>query len=106
MPIMVRILALLLFVLVIGSPVQADEPITRPVLGDCLGVGGTHEAVRSGSVRRLAEIRRNLDGDILRADLCRGGDLLIYRVTLLDPSGHVRRVLLDARSGRLMYDDR
>jgi len=104
---MPRILALLAFALLAGaSAARAEEPVTPPVLEGCLGAVGTHEAVRSGRVLRLAEIRRNLDGELLRADLCRGGDLLVYRVTLLDRLGHVRRVLLDAGSGRLMYDAR
>jgi hypothetical protein len=102
---MFRILALLVFALCVGFPARAEEPIA-PSQVECLGSVGTHEAVHSGRVRRLAEIRRSLDGELLHADLCRGGELLIYRVTLLDPRGHVRRVLLDAGSGRLMYDAR
>lgn len=75
-----------------------------PKAADCLSGPVVQEVLAQGKVRRLAEIRRGLVGDIVRADLCRSGNMLVYRVTLLDGTGLVRRVLLDASSGRMVYD--
>lgn len=75
-----------------------------PVVSECLGGAAVQEILAAGQARRLAEIRRGLVGDIVRADLCRSGGALVYRVTLLDDAGRVRRVLLDASSGRMVYD--
>ena len=56
---------------------------------------------------RLAGIARRFEGEIVRAELCGGDDgVLVYRVTLLDSRGSVRRILLDARDGRVVYDGR
>ena len=83
----------------------AEEPPRAMPRLECLAADGVQKALSEGRIRRLADIGRRLDGDIVRAELCRGGDDLIYRVTLFDSLGRVRRVLLDARDGRPMYYD-
>lgn len=74
--------------------------------GGCLGAAAVDRALVEGRATRLARIARGLDGEIVRAELCEDGDRLVYRVTLLDGRGSVRRLVLDARSGRLVYDGR
>lgn len=99
---MFRPAAVVLIAALTGSPGARAAP--APDVGECLGGAAVQEILAQGKARRLAEIRRGLGGDIVRADLCRSPAGLVYRVTLLDDSGRVRKVLLDATSGRLMYD--
>ncbi len=73
----------------------------------CLAPAAVDRALREGRAVRLAEIARRFEGEIVRAELCGGDDgILVYRVTLLDSRGSVRRILLDARDGRVVYDGR
>lgn len=96
-----RALLALVPALLCGGELPAAE---LPKPSECLTGAVVQELLAAGKVRRLAEIRRGLVGDIVRADLCRRGSDLVYRVTLLDDAGRVRRVLLDASSGRMVYD--
>ncbi len=95
---------LLAVVLLLAGGDVGAAAVEMPAASDCLSGAVVQEVLVQGKVRRLAEIKRHLVGDIVRADLCRAGSLLVYRVTLLDPTGKVRRVLLDATSGRIVYD--
>lgn len=72
----------------------------------CLPASAVEGVLREGRAMRLATIARGLGGEVLRAELCeeRGG--LVYRITLIDGRGSVRRVVLDARDGRVVYDGR
>lgn len=72
----------------------------------CLPPNAADRALHDGRAERFAAIARSLDGEVLRTELCEGAEGLVYRVTLIDGRGSVRRVLLDARSGRLVYDGR
>ncbi len=74
--------------------------------GGCLGPASTALALRDGRAARLGDVARPLLGTIVRADLCRGDGGLVYRIVVLDDLGRVRRVVLDATSGRLVYDGR
>ncbi len=74
---------------------SADSP--------CLSVAATQEALLSGNALRLADIRRRLDGDIVKADLCRSKGKLAYMVTVLTRDGMVKRVTVDASSGEMIY---
>lgn len=80
-----------------------DRP-ARPREIVCLDTAATRAAVRDGKVRRFAEIGHGLDGEPLRADLCRVDGTLLYRVTVLDRSGRVRNLGVDAATGRMLYD--
>ncbi|TBW40975.1 hypothetical protein EYW49_02120 [Siculibacillus lacustris] len=112
---MKRLLAVLALI-VSSLPVAAEEPLLPPGNGGrsltppaeivCLGTAAAQGAIRDGRARRFAEVGRDLDGDLLRADLCRSDDTLLYRVTVLDHGGRVRRLQIDATSGRMMYDGR
>lgn len=98
-----RLLPPILAVVLSASTVAARADVP-PLITDCLSGSLVQEVLAQGRVKRLAEIRRGLDGEIVRADLCRTGGGLVYRVTLLDDVGRVRRLLIDASSGRLVYD--
>jgi len=95
---------LLALVFVLAGGIGGARSAEMPKASECLSGAVVQEVLAQGKIRRLAEIRRGLDGDIVRADLCRSGTTLVYRVTLLDRSGRVHRVLLDATSGRVVYD--
>ncbi len=82
-------------------PAISAEPIAAE--SGCLTASGIQEALQTGHALRLAEIRRKLKGDIVRADLCRNSGKLAYFVTILSPEGTVRRVTIDAGSGEMMY---
>ena len=99
---MSRLGLLALFMVLLGGGVAGAAEM--PKASDCLAGAVVQEVLAQGKIRRLAEIRRGLTGDIVRADLCRWNALLVYRVTLIDDGGRVRRVLLDASSGRMVYD--
>lgn len=96
-------LAMLLILTSMSSGLAA-ETIDRG--GACLTPTEVDAALREGEALRFAEVAHRSDGEIVRAELCRNAQGLVYRVTLVDPRGSVRRVLIDARSGRLVYDGR
>jgi len=93
--------ALTVVMLVFSVPAIAVEPISADE--SCLSASGIQEALVAGRALRLADIRRKLKGDIVKADLCRDGGKLAYLVTVLTPEGTVRRVTVDASSGELIY---
>ena len=100
-----RVLALatLVWLSVASSFALGDEP---GVAGPCLGSASTALALREGRAARLGQVARPFVGDILHADLCQGENGLVYRVVVIDELGRVRRVVLDALTGRLVYDGR
>lgn len=89
-----------------SAPVAAAEAVAAavaPAEPACLTAAGIQEALVAGRALRLADIRRKLKGDIVKADLCRSGGKLNYLVTVLTPEGMVRRVTVDASSGEMLY---
>lgn len=88
----------MLMALAMPSPAAAQA-----VGGACLGYGAMQQALLNGKARRLTEIRQNVQGDIVKADLCVDDGRLSYRVTVLTNAGQVRKVVLDANSGQFMY---
>lgn len=99
------LVALLLGAALVGGPASADAPPVRGT-ATCLRSEGAVEAVRAGRARPLAEIRRTIEGELLRADLCRDRDRLVYSITLLDRRGRVRHIDVDAVTGGIRYDGR
>lgn len=97
-----RLVAAVLVVFLVSPRFAAGEE-TRQT---CLPPTAVDRALHEGRAERFATIARSLDGEVLRTELCEGADGLVYRVTLIDGRGSVRRLLLDARSGRLVYDGR
>ena len=98
-----RLLLRVLAAVLLSSPLSARAG-DAPRVGECLSGSLVQEVLAQGRVKRLAEIRRGLSGEIVRADLCRASGILVYRITLLEGGGRVRRLLLDASSGRMVYD--
>ncbi len=82
-------------------PAPAAEPAT--IENTCLNASGIQEALITGHALKLAEIRRKLKGDIVKADLCHNDGKLAYLVTILTPEGMVRRITIDAGSGEMLY---
>ena len=104
---MLRKLALVVPLMVVSLAFGAPAP--EPALAqtnECLGVDAMNAALLDGRARRLAEIRRLLEGDIVKADLCMDAGKLAYRVTLLTRDGVVKRVVLDASSGQFMTEQK
>jgi hypothetical protein len=62
----------------------------------CLTPSAAQEAVYAGQARRLSEVRDGLDGELIRADLCRNGSAYVYVITTLGKNGKVKRQVLDA----------
>jgi hypothetical protein len=68
----------------------------------CLDGSAAQAAVFAGQARRLSELRGAIDGELIRADLCRDGDRFVYVVTTLGASGKVSRRLVDADPATLL----
>lgn len=67
----------------------------------CVPVGQAEkrDAIRSRQVMRPAAVMRRVGGEVVGLDLCREGSNLRWRVTVLERSGTVKSLLLNARSG-------
>jgi len=89
--------------LLTGPVLPASAAGPAPADSSCLTAAGIQEALVAGRALRLADIRRKLQGDIVKADLCHDGGKLAYLVTVLTREGMVRRVTVDASSGEMMY---
>jgi uncharacterized membrane protein YkoI len=98
--VMIPALTALMLVASGQTPMAAEALSAEPA---CLNAAGIQEALVAGRAQRLAEIRRKLKGDIVRADLCHDNGKLAYLVTILTPDGMVRRVTVDASSGEMLY---
>jgi uncharacterized membrane protein YkoI len=72
---------------------------------ECLSSAETREAVSSGEAAPLSRVARELTerygGQIVRADLCRQGGGLVYRVTVLGERGEVHNAVVDAATGQI-----
>lgn len=84
-----------------GTPTVSNA--SAPVDSGCLSATAIQDALVSKQAIRLADIRHKLQGDIVRADLCRANGKLAYLVTVLTPEGGVKRVSVDASSGEMVY---
>ncbi|MGX1099946.1 PepSY domain-containing protein [Amorphus sp. MBR-141] len=65
----------------------------------CLSPGEQRDAVQSGAAVRPAAVQGQVQGELVRLDLCQDGGRLVYVATVLMPGGQVDRVVFDARSG-------
>lgn len=72
----------------------------------CLSSAETRSAIERGQARHLAAIKsaasKVVRGDVVKADLCRGGSGLVYELVTLSRQGAVARITLDAKTGRLL----
>ena len=72
----------------------------------CLAPGEMQEVVSSNQIvapaTAVVTARRTVPGaDVVRANLCRSGDGLVYVITALRKDGRVVQVMIDAPSGRV-----
>lgn len=90
-------IAVMSMVLVAGPSAAAEG---------CLSRGESRTAVEHGDAMPLSRIADRLvnrfGGQIVRADLCREGDGLAYRVTVLGGRGEVRTLIVDAGTGETL----
>lgn len=80
---------------IVCSPSAADAR--------CLSPSQIQNAVRSGSILRLAVVARAVGvrgDDILNAELCESGGLLLYRLAVRRPNGRIDNLVVDATSGQ------
>ncbi len=55
--------------------------------------------MQNGEAISLSQVRGSLPGDVVSAQLCRGGGGLVYVVNVLGAGGKVQRITIDAQSG-------
>jgi hypothetical protein len=77
---------------VVGAGAARAEEIDRA----CLAGADAQGVIYAGQARRLSEVRGAIDGDLIRADLCKNGSGYVYIITTLAPNGKVSRRLVDA----------
>lgn len=66
----------------------------------CLTPAEAQAVVGKGAVQRLSVIARVVGGEIVDAQLCEGGGLLVYRLVVMRDGGRVDNVTVDATSGQ------
>lgn len=79
-----------------GSLATASTPAAAADERTCLSGSDAQAIIYSGQARRLSELRGGLDGELIRADLCRQGSGYVYVVTTLGANGKVTRRFVDA----------
>lgn len=68
--------------------------------GGCLTPGQAQHAIASGAVMRLSVIVRAVGGEVVNAQLCDSGGLLVYRLAVMRPNGRIENIVVDATSGQ------
>ncbi len=66
----------------------------------CLTPAEAQAVVGNGAVQRLSVIARVVGGEIVDAQLCEGGGLLVYRLAVMREGGRVDTIVVDATSGQ------
>ena len=73
---------------------------------DCLSSQETRQAIKAGEALHLSAVKaavgKVVRGDVIKAELCQGESGLVYRLVTLSRQGAVARLVLDARTGRLL----
>lgn len=87
-----RILALALALVVPATAASAQ----------CLSQQETRAAVQSGDARPFGSLAGAVNGEILRAELCREGGRLVYVLSVLLPDQRLQERIIDARSGQVL----
>jgi uncharacterized membrane protein YkoI len=96
-----RLIAAVLLLVVLGTPVMAAD---APYAGSCLtkaeqraAVAGNQAISMAQAIKSLREHRKH--SEVVRAQLCRHDDKLVYVLTLLGRSGKVVDATVDAVNG-------
>ena len=83
---------------------QAGTPSPKKSL--CLASHDVRALVERGEVlpihKAMQIARHHFSGEIVKARLCPEQDRLIYLLTLLDKTGQIRLVAMDARDGQML----
>jgi hypothetical protein len=83
---------------------QAGTPSPKKSL--CLASHDVRALVERGEVlpvhKAMQIARHQFSGEIVKARLCPEQDRLIYLLTLLDKTGQIRLVAMDARNGQML----
>lgn len=66
----------------------------------CLTPAEAQAVVGQGAVQRLSVIARVVGGEIVDAQLCEGGGMLVYRLAVMREGGRVDNITVDATSGQ------
>ena len=85
----------------------ADQAGTAPPPKSlCLASHDVRALVERGEVLPVHKVmqiaRHHFSGEIVKARLCPEQDRLIYLLTLLDKTGQIRLVAMDARNGQML----
>ncbi|MBI1204021.1 MAG: hypothetical protein GC182_16080 [Rhodopseudomonas sp.] len=107
LPILLTIAALALPSIAGAQGFMAVEPAAETARRACLDKAQQRAAVASHKAVPLAQAIRALRShghraEVVRAELCRRGDGLVYVLTLLARSGKVTRAEVDAGNGMLI----
>jgi uncharacterized membrane protein YkoI len=74
-------------------------------LAECIATAQARSVIQSGQAIPLAAAiraaRGSAEGEMIDSRLCRGGSGYQYVVTFLGSDGRVKRVTLDARTGKV-----
>jgi hypothetical protein len=97
-----RLLWSVVFTLILGGLARAQAPVPK----ECLQPREMRQAVASeGVVAPVAAVltarRRVPDADVLRANLCRDDNVLVYVIMALRADGRIVQVMVDGPSGNV-----
>ena len=86
---------------------RADQAETAPPpKSPCLAYHDVRALVERGEVLPVHKVmqiaRHHFSGEIVKARLCPEQDRLIYLLTLLDKTGQIRLLAMDARNGQML----
>jgi uncharacterized membrane protein YkoI len=79
---------------------RAAEPIQCLAADQVQAAVATHQAIPLG--RAMHHAKSRFGGEIVRAQLCRRPNGLVYVLTVLARDGKVTRAIIDAASGKML----
>ena len=91
-----------------SAPLRAEfeTETTQTLPPQCFSAAEAHGAVNGHGLvpqtQAVAAARRAAPGDLVSARLCETRQGPVYLLVLLDRSGHVRRVTVDAKSAEVL----
>ncbi|WP_237154983.1 PepSY domain-containing protein [Oryzibacter oryziterrae] len=71
-----------------------------PASARCLSSGQAQKVVASGAILRLAAVAGAVGGEVVDAQLCEAGNLLVYKLAVMRDGGRIENVVVDATSGQ------
>lgn len=90
------------FLVVAVTAAGLTMPAASVASAGCLDAAAQRNAIQSGAVVRPTAVRRVVPGELIDLALCDQGGHLVYIATALQPDGSVKRVEVDARSGKVL----